>query len=39
VFVKWVGRGIGRDEGRLKQKLKVHSKPIRLKAVYRRLGR
>ena len=23
VFVKWVGRGIGRDEGRLKQKLKV----------------
>ena len=29
VFVKWVGRGIGRDEGRLKQKLKVHSKPIR----------
>ena len=25
VFVKWVGRGIGRDEGRLKQKLKVRT--------------
>ena len=27
------------DETRLKQKLKVHTKPIRLKAVYRRRGR
>ena len=25
MFVKWVGAGIGRDENRLKQKLKVHN--------------
>ena len=39
VFVKWVGKGIGRDENRLKQKLKVRNKPIRLKAIYERVGR
>ena len=39
VFVKWVGKGIGRDETRLKQKLKVRTKPVNLKAIYRRMGR
>ncbi len=39
VFVKWVGKGIGKDENRLKQKLKVRNKPIRLKAIYERVGR
>ncbi len=39
VFVKWVGKGIGRDETRLKQKLRVRTKPVNLKAIYRRVGR
>ncbi len=39
VFVKWVGKGIGRDQARLKQKLKVRTRPVTLKAIYRRIGR
>jgi hypothetical protein len=37
--VKWVGKGIGNDENRPKQKLKVKNKAISLKAIYRRVGR
>ena len=36
VFVEWVGKGIGRDEHTRRQKLTVRTKPITVKAVYRK---